>query len=75
MGNIKNESKQNEIRVLLLLSLQKALLGMITPNIRAVYANWDDKQVALFFIFMGSFLRMKQRMLAVLKRKFLLITW
>ncbi len=50
-----DEVKQNSMKTLLPLSLQRALLGMITQNIRAVYADWNDLQVVLYFFFDGEF--------------------
>lgn len=51
------ETKQEAINTTLLLSLQSALLGMITPNIRAVYAHGTDSLVTLYFIFDGHITR------------------
>ena len=50
-----DESKQNSIGTLLPLSLQRALLGMITSNIRAVYADSKDLQIVIYFFFDGEF--------------------
>jgi hypothetical protein len=41
----------NDQRVLLLLSAQRALLGAVTPNIRAIRCTMKEKLVSLEFIF------------------------
>ena len=43
-----------ELRVRLLLSIQRALLGEVTPNIRAVTAAIDDNTITLRWIIDGA---------------------
>ncbi len=39
----------------ILISLWGALLGEITPNMRAVYVDWDEETIHLYFVFDGEF--------------------
>lgn len=41
----------SEMRVRALLSLQRALLGMVTPALRGVAVAWSDDRVAARFIY------------------------
>ena len=43
-----------ELRVRLLLSIQRALLGHVTPNIRAVTAAVDESNITLRWIIDGA---------------------
>lgn len=43
-----------ELRVRLLLSIQRALLGHVTPNIRSVTAAIDDSTITLRWIIDGA---------------------
>lgn len=43
-----------ELRVRLLLSIQRALLGEVTPNIRAVTATIDERIITLRWIIDGE---------------------
>jgi hypothetical protein len=43
-----------ELRVRLLLSIQRALLGEITPNVRAVTAGIDERTITLRWIIDGE---------------------
>lgn len=45
---------QNDSTVYLKLSLQRALLGNVTPNIRAVLAELEDKKISIVFYFDGA---------------------
>lgn len=45
---------QNDPNVYLKLSLQRALLGNVTPNIRAVLAELVDKKISMIFYFDGA---------------------
>jgi hypothetical protein len=40
-----------ELRVRVLLTLQVALLGMVTPNMRAVLVSWTDSDVHVRVLF------------------------
>lgn len=45
---------QDDSNVYLRLSLQRALLGNVTPNIRAVLAESVDKRISMLFYFDGE---------------------
>jgi hypothetical protein len=45
---------QADLNVYLKLSLQRALLGNVTPNIRAVLAELVDKKIRIIFYFEGG---------------------
>jgi hypothetical protein len=45
----------NDLRIRLLLSAQRALLGAVTPNIRAVHCGMEEKFVFLQFTFDGDY--------------------
>jgi hypothetical protein len=47
-------NEQWELRVRLLLSIQRALLGEVTPNIRAVTAQIDAQTIVLRWIIDGK---------------------
>ena len=38
----------------ILLSFQKALNGAITKNMRAIFVDWDDEQITIYFVFDGE---------------------
>ena len=38
----------------LALSLQRALLGAVTPNMRAVYGRWNGDEIIVTFVFDGD---------------------
>ncbi len=38
----------------ILLSLQFALLGEISPNVRAIFVDWNSSTITLYFIFDGE---------------------
>ncbi|MEP6564002.1 MAG: hypothetical protein ABJB10_02620 [Mesorhizobium sp.] len=44
----------NDIRTMLLLSLQRALLGAVPHNLRAVTCGWEGTEVKLRFVFDGE---------------------
>lgn len=41
-------------RISVLLSIQGALVGAITPHLRAVLVGWDEKTIQLYFIYDGD---------------------
>jgi len=43
-----------EIRTKLLLSLQRALLGAVSPALREVSCSWEGKQIKLRFVYDGE---------------------
>ncbi len=45
-----------EIRTKLLLSLQRALLGAVSPALREVSCGWQDHKISLRFVFDGKIL-------------------
>jgi hypothetical protein len=40
-----------DMRVRALLSMQRAMLGMVTPSLRAVAVSWDARQIRARFIY------------------------
>lgn len=44
----------NQLRIHLLLSLQVALLGEITPNIRGITCGWKDYDITIHCYFQGE---------------------
>ena len=44
----------NSLRKSIVSSVNRALLGSITPNLRAVAADWDDQRILLVFYFHGT---------------------
>ncbi|QPC91860.1 hypothetical protein [Mesorhizobium sp. INR15] len=44
----------HEIRAKLLLSVQRALLGAVSPNLRAVTCGWHEVEIKLRFVFDGE---------------------
>ncbi len=44
----------NDIRATLLLSVQRALLGAVPHNLRAVTCDWDGTEIKLRFVFDGE---------------------
>lgn len=54
MNNPVEDTHQEETEICLRLSLQGALLGMITANIRSISVAWDSSCVTLYFIFDGK---------------------
>ncbi len=45
-----------EIRTKLLLSVQRALLGAVSPSLREVSCGWQDHKISLRFVFDGKIL-------------------
>ena len=58
-----------ELRVRLLLSIQRALLGEVTPNIRAVTAQIDTQTIVLHWIIDGEISDGFKRDLGVVARR------
>ena len=46
--------KTTELRVRVLLSMQVALLGMVTANMRSVLVSWTETSVNIRIVFEGS---------------------
>ncbi len=44
----------NEIRAKILLSVQRALLGAVPHNLRAVTCDWEGTEIKLRFVFDGE---------------------
>ena len=44
----------NDINVKLRLSIQRALLGVVTRNLRLVTCDWDEKMLTVRFVFDGE---------------------
>ena len=44
----------NDIRTALLLSVQRALLGAVAPDLRAVSCGWAGTEITLRFVFDGE---------------------
>lgn len=44
----------NELRIKILLSLQVALLGEITPNIRGITCGWNNFKITVHCYFQGE---------------------
>jgi hypothetical protein len=44
----------NDIRAALLLSVQRALLGAVPHNLRAVTCDWEGTEIKLRFVFDGE---------------------
>jgi hypothetical protein len=44
----------HDIRTRLLLSLQRALLGAVSPGLRAVTCGWEGVEIKLRFVFDGE---------------------
>jgi hypothetical protein len=48
------DEDEKNFRILVLLSLQRALIGMITPNMLAVYVSWTETEVFVRVLFDGT---------------------
>jgi len=46
-----NALTEGELRTRLLLSMQRALLGAVTPNLRCVYVRLADKKIYSVFVY------------------------
>jgi hypothetical protein len=44
----------HDIRARLLLSVQRALLGAVSPDLRAVTCDWEGVEIKLRFVFDGA---------------------
>ncbi len=53
-GNVFRMEDYAEIRVRLLLSVQRALLGIVPASLREVACGWDCTEVKLRFVFDGE---------------------
>lgn len=47
---VKRSAREEDV----LLAIWKALLGQITPNMRAIYIDWDEEVIRLYFFFDGD---------------------
>lgn len=50
-------TQENERRVEIILSGQKALVGSVGPNLRNVQVGWTENQIHLYFIYNGAVLK------------------
>lgn len=56
VGPVSRHSMNDDgsLRKSIVLSTNRALLGSVTPNLRAVVAEWDDERILLVFYFHGE---------------------
>ncbi len=47
--------EQIERRIKILLSVQRALLGAIVPNLRRIFLDWNENEIRFYFVFDGDF--------------------
>ncbi len=54
MTQIAPDAPAGSIRATLLLSIQRALLGAVSANLRAVSGEWTDTRIKLRFLYDGE---------------------
>lgn len=45
------ETSATQMRVRVLMSIQRALLGMVTPSLRGVSVSWDEHRIGARFVY------------------------
>jgi hypothetical protein len=49
------DAKRSDREQTILLSVWAALIGEITPKMRAIYVDWDENTISLYFFVDGEF--------------------
>jgi len=60
---------KNQMRIDVILAGQKALIGSIIPNIRAVFAEWTELSITLSIIYDGAITKSDEEEAEVIARK------